>query len=102
MVLRAGKRTVSGSGEGMALAIYYVMRGGDGWIVRFDERDYGHLTLTSALRAAIAAARDSADHGHEVQVLVQRHDGAWTVSWASEDEFRPAVAALPAEADSAS
>ena len=86
----------------MALAIYYVMRGGDGWIVRFDDRDYGHLTLTSALRAAIAAARDSAGHGHEAQVLVQRHDGAWTVSWASEEELKPAVAALPAEADSAS
>lgn len=82
----------------MALAIYYVMRGGDGWIVRLDDRDYGHLTLTSALRAAIAAARTSAEHGHEVQVLVQSPTGPWTVSWTSEDDMGPVVAALPAEA----
>ena len=82
----------------MALALYYVMRGGDGWIVRLDDRDYGHLTLTSALRAAIAAARASAEHGHEAQVLVQSPTGPWTVSWTSEDDMRPVVAALPAEA----
>lgn len=72
----------------MALAIYYVMRGGDGWIVRFDDRDYGHLTLTSAFRAAITAARASAENGHEVQVLVQSPAGPWVVSWTSEENFR--------------
>lgn len=82
----------------MALALYYVMRGGDGWIVRLDDRDYGHLTLTSALRAAITAARTSAEHGHEAQVLVQSPTGPWTVSWTSEDDMEPVVAALPAEA----
>lgn len=81
----------------MALAIYYVMRGEDGWIVRFDDRDYGHLTLTSALRAAIAAARTSAGHGHEVQVLVQSPTGPWIVSWTSEDDFMPVVAAAAEE-----
>lgn len=80
----------------MALAIYYVMRGGDGWIVRLDDRDYGHTNVTSALRAAIAAARASAEHGHEVQVLVQRPDGPWSVSWTSEDDFMPAVEGVAA------
>lgn len=73
----------------MALAVYYVLRGGDGWIVRLDDRDYGHNTLTSALRASIAAARASAADGHEVEVLVQRPDGAWVVSWTSEENFKP-------------
>ena len=82
----------------MALAIYYVMRGENGWIVRFDERDYGHHTLTAALRAAIAAARSSAENGHEVQVLVQHPTGPWLVSWTSEDDFRPGVAGPEAEA----
>lgn len=88
MVPRAGKRPIREVGV-MALAIYYVMRGGDGWIVRFDDRDYGHLTLTSALRAAITAARASAEHGHEVQVLVQSPAGPWIVSWTSEENFKP-------------
>ena len=83
----------------MALAIYYVMRGEKGaWVVRFDDRDFGHDTLTSALRAAIAAARTSAGHGHEAQVLVQWPDGAWAVSWASEDDMAPVLEALPAAA----
>ncbi|TMJ11582.1 MAG: hypothetical protein E6G94_15695 [Alphaproteobacteria bacterium] len=69
----------------MALALYYVLRGGDRWIVRLDERDYGHDSLTSALKAAFAAAGASAADGHEVQVLVQRPDGSWEVSWTSED-----------------
>ncbi|MGA9580869.1 MAG: hypothetical protein WBR13_02735 [Allosphingosinicella sp.] len=71
----------------MALAIYYLMRGEDGWIVRFEERDYGHETLTSAIRASIAAARASAANGHEAQVLVQWPDGAWVVTWTSEENF---------------
>jgi hypothetical protein len=73
----------------MALAIYYVMRGEDGWVIRFEDREYGHNTLTSAMRASIAAARASAENGHEVQILVQWPDGAWVVSWTSEDNFRP-------------
>jgi hypothetical protein len=78
----------------MALAIYYVMRGEDGWIIRFDEREYGHETLASAMKAAIAAARGSAASGHEVQVLVQWPDGAWVVSWTSEENFRPTANAI--------
>ena len=87
MVLRAGKRPIREVAI-MTLAIYYVMRGGDGWIVRLDDRDYGHVTLTSALRAAIIAARASAENGHEVQVLVQSPAGPWVVSWTSEENFR--------------
>jgi hypothetical protein len=73
----------------MTVAIYYVMRGERGWVIRFDDREYGHNTLTSALRASIAAARASAADGHEVEVLVQRPDGAWVVSWTSEENFKP-------------
>ena len=79
----------------MGVAVYFVLRGEEGWIVRFDGRDYGHQTHISALRAAIAAARSSAENGHESQVLVQWPDGAWVVTWASEDESEPA--ALPAD-----
>jgi hypothetical protein len=75
----------------MALAIYYVMRGEDGWAVRFGDRDYGHDTLASAMKAAVAAARSSAAAGHEVQVLVQWPDGAWVVTWTSEENFTPAA-----------
>ena len=82
----------------MALAIYYVMRGEEAWIVRFDDRDYGHGTLASAMKAALSAARSSAEHGHEVQVLVQWPDGAWVVSWTSEEDFRALAAEAPAEA----
>lgn len=81
----------------MALAIYYVMRTDRGWVVRLDERDHGHPTLTSALRAAISAARRSAEHGHESQVLVQYPNGPWTVSWTSEDDFKAMVSADSAE-----
>ncbi|HET9638407.1 MAG TPA: hypothetical protein VFP12_04295 [Allosphingosinicella sp.] len=78
----------------MTTAIYYVMRGEEGWIIRFDDRHYGHSSLTAAMRAAIAAARSSAASGHEAQVLVQWPDGAWVVSWTSEENFPPAVEAL--------
>ena len=81
----------------MAHAIYYVMRGGDKWIIRFDDRDYGHNSLTAALQAAIAAARTSTEHGHDVQVLVQRPDTSWVVTWTSEDDFWTATAALRGE-----
>lgn len=81
----------------MALALYYVMRTDRGWVVRLDERDHGHPTLTSALRAAISAAHRSAEHGHEAQVLVQYPQGPWTVTWTSEDDFRPMVAEASAE-----
>lgn len=81
----------------MAFALYYVLRGEDQWIVRFDDRDYGHNSLTSALRAAISAARSSAEHGHEVQVLVQRPDKSWSVTWTSEDDFPPVAKAFEAE-----
>lgn len=83
----------------MAVAIYYVLRGEDHWIVRFEDRDYGHNSLTAAMRAALAAARSSAEQGHEVQVLVQWPDGAWVVSWTSEDDFKPVVAAATAGAE---
>jgi hypothetical protein len=81
----------------MALAIYYVLRGEDHWIVRFDDRDYGHNSLTSALRAAVAAARTSTQHGHEAQVLVQWPDNSWVVTWTSEEDFEP-VAVAPGAA----
>ena len=81
----------------MALAIYYVMRGENGWIIRFDDREYGHNTLTSAMRASIAAARASAANGHEVQILVRWPDGSWVVSWTSEDNFQPEDQAPGAE-----
>ena len=77
----------------MAVAIYYVLRGEDHWIVRFDDRDYGHNSLTSALRAAIAAARTSTEHGHEVQVLVQWPDQSWVATWTSEEDFKPLASA---------
>jgi hypothetical protein len=83
----------------MAVAIYYVLRGEDHWIVRFEDRDYGHNSLTAAMRAALAAARSSAEQGHEVQVLVQWPDGAWVVSWTSEDDFKPVGAPAPAGAE---
>ena len=73
----------------MAVALYYVLRAEEAWIIRFDGREYGHETLTSALRSAIAAARSSAEKGHEAQVLVQWPDGAWVVTWASEDHMTP-------------
>ncbi len=79
----------------MALAVYYVMRGEDGWVIRFGDCEYGHDTLTAAFGASIAAARASAENGHEVQVLVQRPDGAWAVSWTSEEDFEPATGAAP-------
>jgi hypothetical protein len=81
----------------MTPAIYYVLRGDEGWIIRFNDRDYGHNSLTSALKAAISAARSSAEHGHEVQVLVQRPDKSWSVTWTSEDDFPPVAEAIQAE-----
>lgn len=82
----------------MTLAIYYIQRGEDHWVIRFGERHYGHNSLTSALKAAIAAARSSAETGHEAQVLVQWPDGAWVVTWTSEDDFAPIVETEGAEA----
>lgn len=73
----------------MAIAIYYIMRSEDQWIIRLDDRDYGHNSLTSALRAAIAAARASSEQGHDAQILVQRADSSWAVTWTSEDDFEP-------------
>lgn len=86
----------------MALAIYYIQRGEDQWIIRFGDRDYGHNSLTAALKAAIAAARSSAEQGHEAQVLVQWPDGAWVVTWTSEDDFLPALEAVGGETGEAS
>lgn len=71
----------------MALAIYFVLRCEDRWIVRLDDRDFGHISLTAAVKAAIAAARASAEQGHETEVLVQRPDRSWLVSWTSMEDF---------------
>jgi len=84
----------------MALAIYYIQRGEDHWIIRFDGRDYGHNSLTSALKAAIAAARTSTEQGHEVQILVQWPDNSWVVTWTSEDDFSPVAEAPEMETES--
>ena len=73
----------------MDLALYYVLRRDESWIVRFGERDYGHETLTAAVTAAIAAARSSAQKGYEAQVMVQMPGGAWKVTWTSQEDFRP-------------
>ena len=86
----------------MALAIYYIMRGEDHWIIRFDDRDYGHNSLTSAMKAAIAAARTSTEQGHEVQILVQWPDNSWVVTWTSEDDFSPAAKAPDVELEAES
>lgn len=70
------------------IALYHVFRAEGGWIIRFEGRHYGHPTLTSAIKEAIGAARASAVNGYESQVLVRMPDGAWNVSWASQDDFR--------------
>ncbi|MFL6845717.1 MAG: hypothetical protein ACJ8ER_12640 [Allosphingosinicella sp.] len=76
----------------MALAAYFILRSEARWIVRFDDRNYGHNSLVSALKAAIVAARSSAADGHEAQVLVRRPDRRWAVVWASEEDFASAPA----------
>lgn len=81
----------------MALAVYFIQHGDDHWIVRFNDRHYGHDTLASALRATIAAARTSSENGHDAQVLVQWPDGSWVVTWTSEDDFEAAGGAAPGE-----
>jgi hypothetical protein len=75
----------------MALAIYFILRGGDHWMVRLDDRNYGHNSLASALNSAIKAARASSEHGHEAQVLVQRPDHSWAVTWTSDEDFEAEV-----------
>jgi hypothetical protein len=75
----------------MALAIYFIVRGEDRWRVRLNHRDFAHNSLASALIAAIKAARTSCEDGHEAQVLVQRPDNSWAVTWTSEEDFEPNV-----------
>src|SRR5690349_4108320 len=77
----------------MALAIYFILHSNNHWIVRFDDRNYGHNSLTSALRAAVIAARGSAFLGHEAEVIVQRPDRSWAVTWTSAEDFAPSPAA---------
>jgi hypothetical protein len=72
----------------MALAAYFILRGEDHWVVRFGKRNYGHDSLTSAVTAAIKAARTSSENGHDAQVLVQWPDGSWVVSWTTEENFK--------------
>ncbi len=76
----------------MALAVYFILRKNENWVIRFDERNYGHNSLTSALKAAIAAARGSAACGHEAEVIVQRPDRSWAVTWTSADDLEPSRA----------
>jgi len=71
----------------MALAVYFVLRTNDHWLVRFDDRNYGHNSLTSALKSAMTAARGSAILGHEAEVIVQRPDRSWAVTWTSAEDF---------------
>ena len=76
----------------MALAVYFILRGEDHWVVRFNDRNFGHDTLTAAVTAATKAARCSSENGHQAQVLVQWPDGSWVVSWTTEDNYRPGAA----------
>lgn len=73
----------------MARAIYYVLKAGDQWKIRHDDKDYPYRTQADAMRAAVDAAHKAGRDGHDAQVLVQGRDGKWQTEWTYGDDPYP-------------
>ena len=75
----------------MALAYYYVLLDRIQWTVRHGQKSYPYKTESAALRAAIIAAHQSGENGHEAQVFVQGKNGKWRAEWtyAYDDAYPP-------------
>jgi len=66
----------------MARHIYYVLKDGEQWKIRFNNQDFtGYATQKAACRAAVDAAHETGKKGHDAQVLVQGKDGKWQTEW---------------------
>ncbi|HYI43676.1 MAG TPA: DUF2188 domain-containing protein [Sphingomicrobium sp.] len=65
----------------MSRAIYYVLKDGERWKIRFEGKDYSYATQTAAKDAARGAARKAHANGRDSQVLVQGSDGQWQTEW---------------------
>lgn len=65
----------------MARAIYYVLRAGDQWKIRHNEKDYFYPTQAAAMQSAVYTANECGKKGIDAQVLVQGRDGKWQTEW---------------------
>jgi len=65
----------------MARMEYYVLSEGGRWKVRHNGKDYHYDTQAKAIRDAVDAAHQAGRSGHDAQVLVQSHTGAWRTEW---------------------
>ena len=65
----------------MGCALYYVVSEEGRWKVRHSGADYPYLTRSTAISAAIDAARASGLRGHEAEVLIEGTNGAWSAEW---------------------
>ena len=75
----------------MARERYYVLKDGDGWKVRHDDKDTPYDTQAEAMEAARDAAHKMHDGGTDSQVLVLGSDGQWQTEWTyGNDPYPPA------------
>jgi hypothetical protein len=66
----------------MALAIYAVVRSGNGWTIKYDKQNYGtYKSQQEAVNNAIKTAYRVGEQGHEAKVLVQGLDNRLHVEW---------------------
>jgi hypothetical protein len=65
----------------MARTIYYVLKDGDQWKIRLNDKDFNYSTQAAATKAAVDAAHKNGAKGFDSQVLIQGRDGKWQTEW---------------------
>ena len=66
----------------MARAQYFVVLHSNEWKIKFDGQHYGpYTTQAHAIRAAVDAAHNAGQKGHDAQVLVQGTNNQFRTEW---------------------
>lgn len=66
----------------MARAHYYVVLHEGQWKISLDSKHFGpYSTQAAAIRAAVEAAHNSGEKGHDAQVLIQGKDNQFRTEW---------------------
>ena len=66
----------------MAEARYYVVKDPEGWIVKFEDEQYGpYSDYQDAERLAVEAARKLGNHGERAHVCIMGDDGKFHPRW---------------------
>ena len=78
------------------MAQYFVLRDGERWQIRHQNKTFPYSTLQTAMTAAIDVARKAGALGHPAEVLVADEDGDFRVDWKHGRDDYPGDGSRPA------